>query len=295
MPLWTRRAACGGLLAAPLALRVSPGLADAGRVLAEIERRTGGRLGVSVGSEAGPLLEHRAQERFPMCSTFKVLAVAAVLARVDAGAESLDRVIPFGAGDLLDYAPVAREASGAGGTGRMSVSEACAAAIVWSDNTAANLLLTALGGPGALTAWLRGTGDPVTRLDRTEPSLNTAIPGDPRDPTTPAAMRATLGRILLGRVLAPDSRGRLEAWMVGARTGFRRLRAGLPPDWTVGDKTGSGENGTATVVAILRPPGLAPLIAAIDLTGPTVPAEARDAAHAEIGRLIVAVVAAQGR
>lgn len=294
MPTWTRRAACRGLLAAPLVLRHASAFADVEPALADIERKVGGRLGVAVGGDGGLFLGHRADERFAMCSTFKALAVAAVLARVDAGAESLDRVIAFGASDLLEYAPVSRTVLEAGsGAGRMTVSEACAASLVWSDNTAANLLLTLLGGPEALTAWLRGAGDHVTRLDRTEPTLNTARPDDPRDTTTPAAMRDTLGRILLGSVLSPASRGRLEGWMVESRTGLKRLRAGLPTEWTVGDKTGSGDNGTANVVAILRPPGRAPLIAAVYLTGTTAPADVRDAAHAAVGRLIAGTVAAR--
>ena len=302
MPRLTRRAACRGLtaalaapLAAPLVTRRARAEADAVRALAVIEARLGGRLGVAVGGEGGPLLAHRADERFPLCSTFKALAAAAVLARVDEGADSLDRAIPYGAADLLDYAPVARKLmAGDGGAGRMSLGEACAAALVWSDNTAGNLLLAALGGPPVLTAWLRVLGDPLTRLDRIEPDLNTAIPGDPRDTTTPDAMRATLARILLGPALSPASRGRLEAWMVVAQTGLRRLRAGLPPDWTVGDKTGTGDNGTANVVAILRPPGRAPVVAGVYLTGTAAPAAERDAAHAEVGRLVATAIAARG-
>lgn len=274
MAVITRRAACAGLLAAAL-----PAFAD--DRLRAIEAGTGGRLGVSVAGEGVAPLAWRADERFPLCSTFKVLAAAGVLA----GPGPLDRELSIRESDLLSYAPVARKAV-AEREGRMTVEEACAASLVWSDNTAANLQLALIGGPDALTRWLRSQGDTVTRLDRTEPTLNTAIPGDPRDTTTPAAMRGTLARILLGAVLAPDARARLEGWMVGAQTGFKRLRAGLPAGWTVGDKTGSGDNGTFNVVAILRPPGRPPLIAASYLTGATAPPAVCDDAHAEIGRLI---------
>ena len=204
----TRRSVSFGLLAAPFVLPLQAAEADPD--WAVIERRLDGRLGLSAAilstDMAGRVLaSYRAAERFPMCSTFKVLAVAAVLARVDNGAETLDRIVTYEPGDLLSYAPVSRSALEAGGgTGRMSVSDLCAATLVWSDNTAANLLLASLGGPEGLTAWLRGTGDGVTRLDRTEPTLNTALPGDLRDTTTPEAMRATLGRILLGTVLSPS-------------------------------------------------------------------------------------------
>ncbi|MCJ2012825.1 class A beta-lactamase [Methylobacterium sp. J-076] len=286
MPLATRRAVCAGLLAATACPPVRAAEGVEARLRA-IEAGTGGRLGLSVAGEGIAPLAWRADERFPLCSTFKVLAAAALLARVDAGAESLDRVLTVREADLLSYAPVSRKVVEAGGgQAPMTLGEACAAALEWSDNTAANLQLGVLGGPAELTRWVRGTGDAVTRLDRDEPTLNTAIPGDPRDTTSPAAMAATLERILLGPVLKPASRVRLEAWMVGARTGFKRLRAGVPPSWRVGDKTGSGDNGTFNVVAILRPPGRPPLFAASYLTGATAPPAACEAAHAEIGRLI---------
>ncbi|MCJ2141185.1 class A beta-lactamase [Methylobacterium sp. E-066] len=290
MTSWTRRTACLSALAAPLILRSGLARAEESEPnLAAIERRLGGRLGVSAGTQAGVVLSHRADELFPMCSTFKVLAAAAVLARVDAGSESLDRAIAFGPDDLLSYAPITRKTLEAGGgTGRMTVSDLCAAALEWSDNSAANLLLTALGGPEALTLWLRSVGDPVTRLDRNEPTLNTALPGDPRDTTSPAAMRDTLGRVLVGPVLLAASRARLESWMVASRTGLKRIRAGLPPDWTAGDKTGTGDNGTFNDVAILRPLGHAPVFACVYITGAQVPAEAVEAAYAEIGRLVAA-------
>lgn len=290
MTLWTRRSLGRGLLIAPASLRLRPGIAETETDLAAIESRLGGRLGVSAASAGRVLIHHRADARFPLCSTVKVLAVAAVLARVDGGSETLERSIAFGPDDLLSYAPVTRKALESGRP--LTVSDLCAAALEWSDNTAANLLLASLGGPEGLTAWLRNRGDPLTRLDRTEPTLNTAIPGDPRDTTTPEAMRTTLGRILLGAVLSPVSRARLEGWMVGCRTGLKRLRAGLPPDWPVGDKTGSGDNGTVNDVAILRPPGRAPVIATVYVTGSAAPAEAYEAAFAEIGRVVAARAAA---
>ncbi|MGH1570539.1 class A beta-lactamase [Methylobacterium sp. P31] len=286
---WTRRTLCHGLLAAPALLTLNGAEAEPEPDLVAIERRLGGRIGVAAGASGRILLDYRSDERFPLCSTFKVLAAAAILARADTGAEALDRVVTYGPGDLLSYAPVARKALQAGSkTGRLSVADLCAAALEWSDNTAANLLLARLGGPDGLTAWLRGIGDPVTRLDRTEPTLNSAIPEYPRDTTTPNAMGATLGRILLGSVLSAPSRGRLEGWMVACRTGAKRLRAGLPKDWTIGDKTGSGDNGSVNDVAILRRPGRAPVIAAVYVTGSAAPAEAYEATYAEIGRLVAA-------
>jgi beta-lactamase class A len=289
MTSWTRRTVCLGALTAPLILRPGRGQADeAEPALAAIEQRLGGRLGVLAGTQERVLLRHRADELFPMCSTFKVPAVASVLARVDAGSESLDRLVTYGNGDLLNYAPVVRKGLEAGGVGRMTISDLCAAVLEWSDNSAANLLLKALGGPEALTLWLRSIGDPVTRLDRNEPTLNTALPGDPRDTTSPAAMRTTLARLLLGPSLSAASRARLEAWMVASQTGFKRLRAGLPADWTCGDKTGTGDNGTVNDIAILRPPGRAPILACVYVTGAQAPTDVVEAAHAEIGCLVAA-------
>lgn len=286
----TRRAVCAGLLAAAAPFPAfSEG--DIEARLRAIEAGTGGRLGVSVAGDGIAPFGWRPDERFPFCSSFKVLATAAILSRVDAGSLRLDQVLPLREADLLNYAPVSLKAFREGRS--LSVAEICEAAVVWSDNTAANLQFALLGGPAELTRWVRGTGDAVTRFDRTETDLNTAIPGDPRDTTSPAAMRESLNRILLGAVLGAESRARLEGWMVGGQTGFKRLRAGLPPGWPVGDKTGTGGDGTGTFndVAIIRPPGRAPLLATVYLTRATAPQAVCEAAHAEIGRLIAAHVA----
>jgi len=218
-----------------------------------------------------------------MCSTFKVLLAGATLARVDAGREALDRSISYGKADLLDYAPVTTARVG---EGRLTVGELCTATVEVSDNTAANLLMRELGGPPAMTAFARTLGDSVTRLDRVEPELNEALPGDPRDTTTPEAMLGDLKALLLEPTLRTASRARLEGWMVGCKTGGNRLRAGLPTDWVVGDKTGSGARGTVNDVAVLRPPHRAPILVTAYFTGSTV--EDRDAVLAEVGRIVVA-------
>jgi beta-lactamase class A len=157
-----------------------------------------------------------------------------------------------------------------------------------SDNTAGNLILASLGGPQALTDYVRSLGDAVTRLDRIEPDLNEALPDDPRDTTTPAAMVKTMQGLVVGDALSKSSREQLTAWLVGNKTGDARLRAGLPPAWRVGDKTGSGERGTSNDVAIAWPPNSAPVLIAVYLTGTTVTAEARNGAIAAIGTAIAA-------
>jgi beta-lactamase class A len=252
--------------------------------LAALEARVGGRLGVAVlDTGTGRRLEYRSAERFPLCSTFKVLLAGAVLSRVDRGLERLDRSLPYGPADLLEYAPVTRAHVA---EGRLTVGELCAAAVVVSDNTAANLLLGTLGGPAAITAFARSLGDAETRLDRLEPDLNEALPGDPRDTTTPDAMAAALRALLLGPALAPASRQRLEDWMVAATTGRNKLRAGLPPGWIAGDKTGSGARGTMNDVALVRPPGQAPILVSAYLTGSQASWADREAVLAEVGRLV---------
>ena len=256
----------------------------ANKRLAEIEAREGGRLGVFVrDTGTGATIEHRADERFPMCSTFKLLAAAAALKRVDEGAERLDRKIAYGPSDLLEYAPITKAHVAEGG---MTVGDLCAAAIDWSDNTAGNLVLQSIGGPAGFTQFARSLGDEVTRLDRNEPTLNEATPGDPRDTTSPRAMAASMQKVLVGNVLSESSRRQLQAWLVDDKVGDKRLRAGLPTSWRIGDKTGTGDRGSTNAVAIIWPPGRAPLIATVYYTESSAPMDARNAIHKEIGALI---------
>jgi beta-lactamase class A len=217
--------------------------------LADIEACEGGRLGVFVrDTGADATIEHRADERFPMCSTFKLLTAAAALKRVDQGAERLDRTIAYGPGDLLEYAPVAKAHVAEGG---MTAADLCAAAIDWSDNTAGNLVLQSIGGPAGFTQFVLSLGDAATRLDRNEPALNESLPGDERDTTSPRAMAASMQKVLLGDALSDASRSQLQMWLVGDKVGDKRLRAGLPPSWRIGDKTGTGDRGSTNAVAII--------------------------------------------
>ena len=255
---------------------------------AALEMASDGRLGVAVldtRAGVGGFIGYRAEERFPLCSTFKLLAAAAVLKRVDDGKEQLDRRVTYAASDLVTYSPVTKEHVGGDG---MTVCELCTAAMTMSDNTAGNLILASLGGPQALTDYARSLGDAVTRLDRIEPDLNEALPDDPRDTTTPAAMLKMMQAHVLGDALSQGSREKLIAWLVGNKTGDTRLRAGLPAGWRVGDKTGSGEHGTSNDVAVAWPPNAAPVLIAVYLTGTIVSAEARNSAIAAIGSAVAA-------
>jgi len=255
---------------------------DIAAQLAQIEAAVKGRLGVAIlDTKTGELRGQRLLERFPLCSTFKLLAAAYVLVRVDDKEENLDRRVVFSAGDVVEYSPVTEKHIGSDG---MRMAEICAAAITLSDNTAGNLMLASFGGPEALTKWLRTLGDAATRLDRIEPALNEATPGDPRDGTTPRAMVYTLQRILLGNVLSKKSEGQLVEWLVANKTGDARLRAGLPADWKVGDKTGTGGHGATNDVAIVWPPNRPPIIIAAYLADTEAPIDARNAAIADVGR-----------
>lgn len=267
-------------------------LADA---VAAAETTTGGRVGFAVAQPGDRFLprlnfSHRGTERFPMASTFKMLLAAAILDAVDAGTERLDRAVPIKASDILANSPVSQKHIG----GTATVAELAEAAVIYSDNTAANLLLPAVGGPAGLTSWLRSLGDKVTRLDRIEPMMSEALPGDPRDTTSPDAILATWQKLLLGTRLQPASRAQLIRWLVANTTGGTRLRAGLPSDWIVGDKTGTGGNRSVNDIAIIwrKPNDPAPLLIACFLNGGTAPDEQLYKAHADLARAVAKTLAA---
>ena len=277
--LLTRRALLAGLSAAALGPMLPADAAE--DALAALERRSGGRLGVCMldtGSERS--LAHRADERFLMCSTTKLASVAAVLARVDAGSERLDRRVPYTAAEIaVGYNPDTQAHLAEGG---MTLEALCRAAIIHSDNGAANLVFASLGGPAAVTRFARGLGDAETRFDRVEPALN--HPDGERDTTTPRAFAALTQRLLLGDALSPASRARLDGWTVACETGTRRLRAGAPKGWTVGDKTGTAGS-IADDVAVLRPPGRAPIVVTAYCDAPGLDDEAREAVLREVGTI----------
>ena len=256
------------------------------RELAALEARTGGRLGLHMldtgtGFEAG----WRSQERFAMCSTFKTLLVAHVLHEAQNGGLDLGRKYVYQQSEVVSWSPVSEKYAGA--DAGMTLQQLCEAAVVVSDNTAANLLLNASGGPAGLTSWMRELGDSLTRLDRNEPDLNTAIAGDERDTTTPAAMSRTMQKLLLGNVLTDAGRAVLQQWLLASRTGDKRLRAGMPKDWKIGGKTGSGDNGTANDTLLIWPkPDAAPLLVTAFFTRNTLEPAQRDEVLAKAGQIV---------
>ncbi|RZN31835.1 class A beta-lactamase [Bradyrhizobium sp. Leo121] len=278
--IFTRRS----LLATLSCLAISPVRAQEQLSLFEAyERETGGRIGLYAEDVAtGAKVTWRSGERFVMCSTFKASLAACVLARIDRGEDQLENVVRYRAADLLHHAPAARQnlASGA-----MSVADMCKAVVELSDNTCANLLLARIGGPAALTAFWRDTGDTVSRLDHYELELNRSPPGDPHDTTTPAAMAGNLRHFVLGEVLSPASRERLTGWMLNCKTGNNRLRGGLPKDWKIGDKTGNNGKDAAGDIAVVWPRKGGPVLISAYTQGGSPTAQQLEAVFVAIGQM----------
>lgn len=253
--------------------------------LADLEARHGGRLGVAASRE-GRALSWRGEERFAYCSTFKLFLAAAVLARVDRGEERLDRPVAITKADMLPHAPMTEPALG----GTLPIETLCRAAAEQSDNPAANILVRELGGLAAWGAWYPSIGDRTTRVDRPEMELNSAIPGDPRDTTTPERTVANLQAVLLGDVLSTENRRRLTGWLVATPTGPNRIKAGVPKGWTVAHKTGTGRS-PVNDIAVLTPPEGPPLTIAIYYTEMRkAPLAEREAVLAEATRRVVAAL-----
>lgn len=278
----TRRQLIAG--AAALAAMPTTVLAQQKSALDRIREETGGRLGLAVyDSGSGRRYFDGAEARFAMCSTFKVPLAAAVLARADRGEIDLKREIRFSEADLLDYAPVVKASLA---KGALSIEALLEAAVVMSDNAAANLVFGQISGPRGLTRFIRSAGDAITRSDRDEPTLNNVRNGEVRDTTTPQAMLWLLNALLLGEALSPASRTKLAGWMEASPTGKDRLRAGLPKTWRVGDKTGTSGEGYVHDIAIATPPGRKPILITCYMDAPMAPTAKANAAHARIGELV---------
>ncbi|MGI5204221.1 class A beta-lactamase [Spirillospora sp. CA-108201] len=266
-------------------IAVDPAQAKVTRQIGRLEATRHARIGAfALDTGTGRTVSHRPDERFAFASTFKAMACGAVLRkarRSDPGL--LDRVIHYTKDDLVEYSPVTEKHVDTG----MTVADLCHAAITQSDNTAGNLVLRRIGGPAGLTAFFRSLGDTVSRGDRWETDLNVWKPGEPRDTTAPRPWAGNLRALTTGGALVPADRRRLVGWMKATVTGDRRIRAGLPENWTVGDKTGTGGTyGTANDIAIAWPPSGAPLVIVITTNRLTPEAEADDGAVAQTTRIL---------
>jgi beta-lactamase class A len=255
--------------------------------LAKLEASANGRLGLSaINTGNGMRVHYRANERFPFCSTFKVIVAAAILKKSETDKDLLTKRIRY-SNDELDksgYAPITQKQIASG----MTIAELCAATLQYSDNAAVNFLMKNLGGPAAITAYARSIGDETFRLDRWEPELNSALPGDVRDTTTPAAMEMSLQRLTLGNALALPQRDQLLTWLKGNTTGGKRILAGVPNGWIVGDKTGTGSYGTTNDAGILWPAnGGAPIVAVVYFTQNERDASPRDDVIAAATRIMI--------
>lgn len=283
-----RRCLLGFVAVLPLLLAVpDAGAASSGveERFAALEQQLHGRLGVyAIDTATGATLGYRADERFAFASTFKAVLGAAILARSESQADLLERRILYTAADMVNYSPITEQHLATG----MTVAELCAAAIQYSDNTAANLLLRLVDGPAGLTRFARARHDSTFRLDRIETELNSAIPGDLRDTSSPMAMARLLQSLTLGDGLAAAQREQLHAWLAGNTTGARRIAAGVPDGWKVADKTGTGDYAAAGDIAVVTPPDGGPWLVAIYTTQPAQDAPANEAVIAEAMRVIVA-------
>lgn len=254
-----------------------------------IEAESGGRLGVACRISGTTMqFGYRENELFPMCSTFKLLAAALVLHRVDGGIEQLDRRIKVPDNAVVANSPVTKKHIGT----EMTMADICEAAVTVSDNGAGNLMLESFGGPAQLTAYLRSLGDDVGRLDRTEPDLNESLPDDKRDTISPLAMVNDLERLTIGNSLSDKGRAQLVEWLVANKTGDERIRAGLPKGWKCGDKTGTGDRGSTNDAAVIWPTSGNPILMSVYLTGTKQNLAKRNAVIASVSRALVEAIEA---
>ncbi|WP_243362093.1 class A beta-lactamase [Fundidesulfovibrio terrae] len=251
--------------------------------IAELERQHGGRLGVAMlDTRDGSLVSYRGGERFPFCSTFKIILVAKILHQSVEDPKLLDKRFRITGLDIEKYAPIVSKQIGE----EMTVSDLCGAAIMYSDNAATNILMRHFGGPEAVTAFARGLGDDAFRLDRREPELNTAITGDPRDTSTPDSMANAIRSLFFGNVLPKIQQDILMHWLLNNTTGNQRIRAGIPSGWVVGDKTGTGDYGTTNDVAVFWPDGGGAVILAVYYTQDGKDAKAKNEIIASAARIL---------
>ncbi|MFC9431725.1 class A beta-lactamase [Streptomyces sp. NPDC056987] len=228
------------------------------RAFGELERKFDARLGVhALDTGSGRYVSHRPDERFPYASTFKALLAGAVLDKFSP--REMERRVRYGRDVLVDHSPITEQHLDTG----MTLRELCDATVRYSDNAAANLLLPEIGGPKGLQHALRALGDRTTRCDRYETDLSEGTPGDPRDTSTARALATDLRAYAVDDVLPAGQRAVLTDWLVRNTTGDALIRAGAPAGWRVGDKTGSGGYGTRNDIAVVWPPGAAPITLAV--------------------------------
>jgi len=251
--------------------------------IVEIEENLNGRVGVSIYDSAEKTQWHyNGNSRFPLMSTFKVLACAKLLADVEKGVQSLDSSTIITKGSLIVWSPITQKLIGK----QITLKQGCSATMITSDNTAANIVLSGIEGPKGLTKFMRSIGDDVTRLDRIEPELNEAIAGDKRDTSTPNAMVNSLNTLLFGDVLSQRSKNQLMQWMIDNEITGSLFRSVLPVTWSIADRSGAGGNGSRGIVAVVWSKNISPIIISVYLTQTDAPFAIRNKAIASIGEEI---------
>ncbi len=253
------------------------------KTIISVEKQLPAHVGVSIyNTETKKTWNYKGDSRVPLMSTFKTLACGKLLSDVDKGGSSLDKSVLVEKKDLVTYSPITENYVGK----EITLAEACSAAMLTSDNTAANIILNNTGGPSELTRFIQGIGDHTTRLDRFEPELNEAKSGDLRDTTSPSAMVNSLNALLFGNVLSPQSTSQLKQWMMDNQVSDNLLRSVLPIGWKIADRAGAGGNGSRGIAAVIWSEKLAPIIISIYITQTNASFDDRNKAIAEIGKSI---------
>jgi len=252
---------------------------------ATLEASSGGRLGVAaIDTATHREIQYRGDQRFPMGCTSKVMGVAAILKKSMTDSQYLQQNVKYQKKDLVNWTPITEKFLAQG----MTVEALCGAAISYSDNTAMNLLTAKLGGPQGINRFARSIGDSSFKLDHWWPDEANGNLFNLQDSSTPNAMARSLQKIALGDVLALPQREKLLTWLKNNTTGNARIRAGVPKEWVVGDKTGSGyEYGTANDIALIWPPNRAPIIVAIFYSSTKKDAPKRNDVIASATRILV--------
>lgn len=260
---------------------------DTAKLIATVqgeESALGARIGMAVfDANTRTTWQYRGDEQFPLNSTHKTFSCAALLSKVDDKSLSINQSVAISKDMLIAYSPITEKSLS---PQTITLGEICRAAVSYSDNTAANIVFDAIGGEAGFNTYMQSIGDKQTRLDRKEPELNESTPGDVRDTTTPNAIVNSLRKILLGDVLSVSSRSKLTQWMLDDQVAGALLRASLPPDWKIADKTGAGGYGSRSIVAVIWPPKKQPLVVGIYITQTKASLQASNQAIARIGEVL---------
>jgi beta-lactamase class A len=224
-----------------------------------LEKSFDGRIGVyAINTNNNQIIAYRADERFPLQSTFKMIGAAALLKQSTTDRSLLREKIHYTKNDLISWHPITGKYVGSG----MTLEALSEAAVSYSDNTAINLIMKKIGGPIAVTNFAHSIGNKSFNIEHYEADLN-SNPNNEQDTSTPKDMAISLQKLTLGNILTAPQRAQLVTWMRNNTTSYKRIRAGVPIGWVVADKTGSGDYGISNDIGIMWSPQSKPIVLAI--------------------------------